>query len=278
MILNVERPVSIRQNQCTASKSVVTPPFLSIVIPAYNEEYRLPKTLDSLCGMVCRRIAEVIVVCDGCTDRTATVAAQWGDCLPLRVVTYPLNRGKGYAVRQGVLAANGQIIAFMDADGSTPSSELLRLADPILSGQADVVIGSRRAIGCDVKKQPPLRHCLGAILSLTTRKLLHLPYLDTQCGFKLFRRDSAIALFHRLLSDGFEFDLELLYLAAQMDLRTLEIGVAWRDCQDSKVSPVCDGLRMLATIRNIRSRHNAQLDNPKQLTSRRKIVDLKKRQ
>lgn len=258
------------------SAAAQTIPFLSVVIPAYNEEQRLPKVLDALSNVLCRCVAEVIVVCDGCTDKTAVVAAQWADRLQLRIINDLINRGKGYAVRQGVRAARGQIIAFMDADGSTPPFELLRLAAPILSGQVDIVIGSRRAAGRDVQRQPIVRHCLGALLSLTTRTVLNLPYLDTQCGFKLFRRDQAQKLFNRMLSDGFEFDLELLCLAEQMNMRTLEMGVFWRDCCGSKVSPIRDGLRMLATIRQMRSRHVIRPETNKWFSSRRKILDIKK--
>jgi len=249
-------------------------PFLSVVIPAYNEETRLPATLNALEQVHQAAPIEILVVCDGCTDRTRDVAAERIGRLPLKVITYPVNRGKGYAVREGVRAANGHIIAFMNADGSTPPSELLRLAEPIASGEVDIVIGSRRASGRRVQKQPPLRHFLGKILSLTTQTFLDLPYLDTQCGFKLFRRQQAKMLFNRIFCDGFEFDLEVLYLAKQMNIPTREIGVIWQDVAGSKVAPVRDGLRMLEAIGGIRRMYAGQTNPSRPLPSRRKILDL----
>ena len=214
-------------------------PFLSVVIPAYNEETRLPATLNALEQVHQAAPIEILVVCDGCTDRTRDVAAERIGRLPLKVITYPVNRGKGYAVREGVRAANGHIIAFMDADGSTPPSELLRLAEPIASGEVDIVIGSRRASGRRVQKQPPLRHFLGKILSLTTQTFLDLPYLDTQCGFKALRTPVARELFPLLgpirkarRVSGWKvtaFDVELLFLAERRGYRIAEVTVQWAD-------------------------------------------------
>ena len=226
--------------------------LFSVVIPAYNEEVRLPRTLGLLEKVNNQCSMEVIVVCDGCTDKTSAVAREWQDKFSLRVITYSQNRGKGYAIQQGVAKASGAIIAFMDADGSTPPSELLRLASPIISADADIVIGSRRIEGALVKKQPLFRHLMGRLLSWITRNWFSLPYKDTQCGFKLFRRKCALALFEEMRCNGFEFDLEILYRAHQANMRISEIGVLWQDCSGSKVAPIRDGFKMLKAMLLIR--------------------------
>lgn len=222
--------------------------FLSIVIPAFNEESRLPDTLGLMEQLTKRFSIEIIVVCDGCTDNTREIALQWAGQLPLKVIAYPQNRGKGYAVQQGILSAQGQIIAFMDADGSTPPAELMRLTAPIVSGDASIVIGSRRVSGAILKKQPLHRHILGKLLSVITQSILALPYQDTQCGFKLFRRESALELFEELRCTGFEFDLEIMYRAHKKKIPIVETGVVWQDRSGSKVSPLRDGFRMLRAM------------------------------
>ena len=249
-------------------------PFLSVIIPAFNEEARLPATLKAFEELQQTTSVEIILVCDGCTDHTDAVAAEWKNRLPIHILTYPINRGKGYAVRQGVRQASGQIIAFVDADGATPPMELLRLSEPIASGSVDMVIGSRRAAGNRIKKQPLFRQILGKILSVTTQTLLDLPIQDTQCGFKLFRHKQAKMLFDRIHSDGFEFDLELLSLARQLNIPMLEMGIAWQDQPGSKVAPVRDGLRMLRTIYEIRQLHRPQTAAKRPFASRRTIHDI----
>lgn len=249
-------------------------PFLSIIIPAYNEEKRLANTLNAIEHMHQTVAIEVVLVCDGCSDNTAAVGAEWKNRLPLHLLSYPVNRGKGYAVRQGVRQASGQIIAFMDADGATPPMELLRLCEPIVSGNVDIVVGSRRAAGNKVKKQPMFRHLMGKILSITTQTLLDLPIQDTQCGLKLFRHQQAKMLFGRLFSDGFEFDLELLALARQLKIPMLEMGIVWQDQPGSKVAPIRDGLRMLRIINNIRRLHRKQSPPAKLSVSRRTILEI----
>lgn len=242
-----------------SSKNIMRPDdaqaFLTVVIPAYNEESRLPATLAALQEIIAEMSLEIIVVCDGCTDGTIDILDSWMDRLPLRIISYPKNKGKGYAVGQGVLAAKGEIVAFMDADGSTPPRELLRLIKPIEDGEADMVIGSRRAEGAQVKKQPLARHLLGKLFSVITTSILSLPYRDTQCGFKLFDRTIAKMLFRKAVYDGFEFDLDILYMAHNNGLRVIEAGVEWNDCSGSKVNTIRDGLSMLGAVINIRLRH-----------------------
>lgn len=233
---------------------------LSIVIPAYNEALRIGTTLEAVAaraaaGSFYASSYEVIVVCDGCGDATEQVVRRFENRLPLRVVSYPVNRGKGYAVRQGVARSAGQVVAFMDADGATPAGELEGLAVPILRNQAPIVIGSRRARGSRlIVPQTLHRRLLGRAFSLHTRLVLNLPMLDTQCGFKVFQGTVARDLFGALQCDGFAFDLELLAMAQANNLRVLEMGVEWHERPGSTVHPLRDGMRMLHAAWQIRNR------------------------
>lgn len=227
--------------------------YLSVIIPAYNEEKRIPSTLANLEKIAGETNMEIIVVCDGCKDNTVKVIENWTAKLPIKIISYEDNRGKGYAVRKGILGASGDIIAFMDADGSTPPAELLRLVKPLKSGQTDIVIGSRRIAGAKVKRQPIHRHLLGGMFSLLTRSILSLPCHDTQCGCKLFRRNIARLLFRKTKCDGFEFDLDILYLAHSRGLRIKEIGVIWSDVAGSKVNVISDGFKMFRAVLAIRA-------------------------
>jgi len=231
---------------------------ISVVIPAYNEEARILATLNALRDVVLSARnalgeVEVIVVCDGCTDRTEDVVRGFGWDDVVRVVSYPGNRGKGHAVRLGIHASRGRYVLFMDADGSTPVREMTRLLEPLQHGDADIVIGSRRATGANLPvRQPPVRRFLGACFATVVRWLVGLPVLDTQCGFKLFRGDVARDLFARMTCDGFAFDLELLALARARNLRVREMGVEWHDVAGSTVRPWRDGLRMLRAALDLR--------------------------
>jgi len=233
---------------------------LSIVIPAYNEALRIGSTLETVAahaagGSFYASSYEVFVVCDGCGDATEQVVRGFADRLPLRIVSYPVNRGKGYAVRQGVALSTGRVVAFMDADGATPVRELEGLAEPILRNQAPIVIGSRRAKGARlIVPQPLHRRVLGRAFALHTRLVLNMPVLDTQCGFKAFRGEVARELFAALQCDGFAFDLELLARAQARGLRVLEMGVEWQERPGSTVHPLRDGLRMLRAAWQIRNR------------------------
>jgi dolichyl-phosphate beta-glucosyltransferase len=232
----------------------------SIIIPAYNEAGRIANTLEEVSAYLETGVRqssgwEVIVVCDGCSDNTAQVVGAFKDRLPLRLLAYRDNRGKGYAVRRGVAESVGNVVTFMDADGSTPVRELDRLAKPILQDQADIVIGSRHVENANVVfGQSVCRRILGRAFSLHTRLALGLDLHDTQCGFKVFRGDVARALFAGLRLDGFAFDLELLAEARERRLRVQERGVEWRERPGSTVHPVHDGVRMLRAAWEIRSR------------------------
>lgn len=228
----------------------------SIVIPAFNEAARIGATLSSIETYLSGKPdgqAEVIVVCDGCRDRTESVARGFAKRLPLRVVAYKRNHGKGYAVRRGIAASTGRLVVFMDADGSTPVSEFDRLCQPILTGRADIVVGSRRARGASVRQQQSLfRQALGRGFAWHAQLVLGLRVRDTQCGFKVFDGTIARQLFRRLSCNGFAFDLELLAVARERGYRVLERGVEWHERSGSTVHPVRDGVRMLSAVWSIR--------------------------
>jgi dolichyl-phosphate beta-glucosyltransferase len=235
----------------------------SIIIPAYNEARRIATTLASISAYLELPAAqssewEVIVVCDGCHDATEQEASAFAARLPLRVLSYPLNRGKGYAVRKGVSVSTGHLVAFMDADGSTPVCELDRLSRPIQQGQADIVVGSRRTPDARVRVgQSVLRRWLGRAFACHAQLVLGLGVHDTQCGFKVFRGSVARTLFAELRCDGFAFDLELLAFARGRNLRVLERGVQWRESPGSTVRPLRDGVQMLRAAWQIRARQRA---------------------
>ena len=235
----------------------------SIIIPAYNEAGRLGSTLQKVAAYLARSPnaqgrSEVIVVCDGCDDNTEAIANGFMGRLPLLVVSYAENRGKGFAVRRGIAASSGRVVAFMDADGATPVEEFGRLAVPVLGGEADIVVGSRRAPGAVVAARQPLhRQVLGRLFSWSARAVLGLRIQDTQCGFKVFDGDIARELFRRVSCDGFAFDLEVLAQAKECGLRVLERGVVWHEMPGSTVHPLRDGLRMLKALWQIRARLSA---------------------
>jgi dolichyl-phosphate beta-glucosyltransferase len=211
-------------------------PALSVVIPAYNESARLPRTLGRLDAYL--RVAhpdhEILVVDDGSTDATAAVARAAG-LRTLSVIDYAPNRGKGHAVRRGMLAARGTRRLMTDADLSTPIEDLERL-ERALDGGADVAIGSRALPDSNVVlRQPWYREAMGRLFNVFMR-LLVLPDLrDTQCGFKLFTAAAAQAAFTPARLDGFSFDVETLYIARRRGLRIAEIGVTWRNDEATHV-------------------------------------------
>jgi dolichyl-phosphate beta-glucosyltransferase len=212
-------------------------PALSVVIPAYNEAARLPRTLRHLDAYLRETHPdhEILVVDDGSTDGTAEVARGAG--LPaLSVIDYAPNRGKGHAVRRGMLAARGTRRLMTDADLSTPIEELERLAAALDAG-ADIAIGSRDLSDSNVVvRQPWYREGMGRLFNVFVR-LLVLPDLrDTQCGFKLFTAGAAEAAFAPGFLDGFSFDVETLYIARRRGLRIAEVGVTWRNDAATHVS------------------------------------------
>jgi len=233
-------------------------PAFSLVIPAFNEAQRIGQTLRAALGYLetTSPQSELIVVNDGSTDATSEIvrdvfAARTG--VSARLLEHSPNRGKGAAVRQGLLAATTPIGLFSDADLSTPIEEAPKLIEPIAAGQLDVAFGSRaldrKLIG---DHQPWRREQGGRVFNLIVRFATGLPYWDTQCGFKAFRLDVFRPILERAKTDGFGFDVELLFLARQANLRMKEIPVRWNHVEGSKVSFLRDSLRMLREIAALR--------------------------
>jgi dolichyl-phosphate beta-glucosyltransferase len=209
---------------------------ISIIIPAYNEEKRLPATLSRVRQYLAAsnwEFAEIVVVDDGSRDGTVAAAEAAG----VRLLRNPGNRGKGYSVRHGMLEAEGEWALFTDADLSSPIEELDRLWCAAEREHASVVIGSRAVDRSMVGvHQPWFREMMGRFFNLTMRAITGLPFHDTQCGFKLFETTAANEIFRRQTVDGFGFDVEALYIATHLGYRTLEIPVSWNDVAGTKVS------------------------------------------
>lgn len=232
---------------------------LSIIIPAYNEAQRIEHTLRLVLSYLAAQDydAEVIVVDDGSTDDTREVALHCavGTRVPVRVMRLPENRGKGAAVRAGMLyVAKGDYRMFYDADGSTPIDALERVW-PCFHRGADVVIGSRALPQAEiVERQAWYREGMGKLNNVLLRVLGLTRFRDTQCGFKVFSAEAAQEVFTRLRCDGFSFDAEALYIAGQQFLKIEEIPVRWSNSAASSLHPVRDSMRMLRDAFGIRMR------------------------
>jgi hypothetical protein len=232
-------------------------PDVSLVIPAFNEEDRLPQLLGALRSHV-GESTEVIVVDDGSVDATSAVAQ---DALASvgrsRVVRLDRNRGKGAAVRAGVREAAGRVVAYMDADMATSLSGLPTLIDGL--AHADVSIGSRAHDRSIVRSARVDRTIMGRTFNGVARAVAGFDHLDTQCGFKAFRRPAAKLLFATSRIDGFAFDVEVLHLAHQLGLRVVETPVDWAHVDGSKVRPWSDAVRMLSDTLRVTAHRRSKL-------------------
>jgi glycosyltransferase involved in cell wall biosynthesis len=220
-------------------------PFLSIVIPAYNEEQRLPDTLAQVCSFLNDQTYthEVLVVENGSTDGTLKVTREFARRHPQLRVLQADGRGKGLAVREGMLEASGEYRFMCDADLSMPISEVNRFLPPILE-DFDIAIGSREAPGAVRYDEPQYRHLGGRAVN-TMIRMLALPGLqDTQCGFKCFREPVAEELFRAQTLMGWSFDIELLYMARKHNYKIVEIPVPWYFNPESKLNVVQDAVKM----------------------------------
>ena len=234
---------------------------LSVVIPAYNEERRLPATLDRILAYAERcplALTEIIVVDDGSRDETAALVETGVSSgrypVMLRLVRNPGNRGKGYAVRHGMASAKGGWILSTDADLSAPIEEMDKLIAAARREDAVVAIGSRALDRSLVRvHQPLLREYSGRLFNVAMRLVTGLPFRDTQCGFKLFRADAAREIFPRQIEDGFSFDVEDLVIARARDLRTIETPVVWSNVEGTKVS-LLQGIKSFVDLLRIRWR------------------------
>lgn len=243
-----------RQVVGSVREETSTTPFLSIIIPAYNEANRLPASLTRILDYLARQpyAAEVIVVENGSTDATADIVrAMLADTPRLKLIQAQ-TRGKGNAVREGMLAAEGDWLFMADADLSMPITELDRFFPGGAQPDYDIAIASREAPGAVRYDEPPMRHLMGRVFNGLV-KLLAVPgFQDTQCGFKCFRREVARDVFARQTLSGWGFDVEVLYIARKHGYRIVEIPIDWYYQTDSRVRPIEDTLRMVRELLTVR--------------------------
>ncbi|MCW5940312.1 MAG: glycosyltransferase family 2 protein [Fimbriimonadaceae bacterium] len=231
-------------------------PSIAVIVPAYNEEARILPTLERMAEYLSASNRDwcLTVVSDGSTDATERLVSEMAERAPaVRLIAYSPNRGKGCAVRTGILAAETDLILFSDADLATPVEELDKL-EAALEGH-DIAIGSRplRESRLEVR-QPIHREMLGRLFNLAVQALAVRGIHDTQCGFKLFRREAARDVFSRCTLDGFGFDFEALMIARDIGYRIAEVPVRWRHQEGSKVVLMRDGPRMIAELVMLRMR------------------------
>jgi glycosyltransferase involved in cell wall biosynthesis len=228
---------------------------LSIVIPAYNESARIGNALTQVleCVRAHGWTAEVLVVNDGSKDDTGEIVRSFAARNPiLRMIENPVNRGKGYSVRNGMLNATGDIMMFTDADLSSPMEETERLLAAIRDG-ADIAIGSRWLDrGRQTKHQPWYRQLFGRCFNAVTRLVMGLPFADTQCGFKAFRRQAAYTVFQLQRIERWGFDPELLFIAIKRGYKVREVPVTWGHDERSRLSYLKDGVKMLEELAYVR--------------------------
>lgn len=227
----------------------------SIVIPAFNEERRLDRTLDQVIGFVQQQRwkAEVLVVNDGSSDATADIVRRFTRSNSnVKLVENPGNRGKGFAVRNGMLNATGDMLLFTDADLSAPIEEAPKLIEALQNG-ADIAIGSRWLnSSLQTRRQSILRQVLGRVYNVLMRGILGMKFRDTQCGFKAFTRGAAHIVFPAQTIEGWGFDPEVLYLAKRSGLRIDEVPVRWGHDTGTRIHPLRDGWQMLVDMVSIR--------------------------
>jgi len=236
------------------TEAATVPPLISVVIPAYNEEWRILPTVGAIATHMCSRGEpwELIIADDGSTDTTVSLLEDLR--FPnMTVLVAARNTGKGDAVRRGMLAARGKFILFADADQSTPIEQFDRLMDKIKDG-FDVAVGSRAADGATVSSKSALRKILSRGLNLIVRAGFGIEIADTQCGFKLFTAPAARSLFTLQVVDGFSFDLEVIYLAGRLGLRAAEVPVEWIDAPGSTVDAAKVSLQFVADLFKIKVR------------------------
>ena len=240
---------------------------VSVIIPAYNEAVRLPMTLAATADYFAARgeAFEILVVDDGSTDETMAVVKDFAGRraeISVQCLSYAGNRGKGYAVRYGMLRASGERRVFCDADLATPAEEYEVVLAAMAAQNAPIGIGSRPLRNSNLLvHQPWYREQLGRGFNAAVQLLAVPGIADTQCGFKIFTADAAKAVFSTCRIDGFAFDSEALFIARRLGYAVAEVPIRWSHKDGSKVSMVRDGLRMLADLSRIRWMHR-QLKHP----------------
>ncbi len=234
----------------------LTKPRLSIVIPAFNEEARIRTTLDQVIAFLVSRpyTWEIVVADDGSTDATARLVSELADGRPeLKLLRLP-HRGKGWAVKHGMLAAVGEYRFLCDADLSMPIEQVERFLPPQV-GEGTIVVGSREAPNSRRIGEPAHRHFMGRLYNRLVRLAAVPGISDTQCGFKCFPGEQASALFQRQRTNGFAFDVEILFLARRSGLKVTEIGIDWYFREESKIRPLLDSVVMTRDLIKIRWLH-----------------------
>ncbi len=230
---------------------------ISIVIPAYNEEQRIEPTIRSIDDFMANSALsyEILVVDDGSADDTVGLVRRLAEELThLSCIATRPNRGKGHAVRVGMLAARGAVRLMCDADGSIPADEIPTVVNPIRLGQTDIAIGSRYSDGASfARRQPWYRRAWSRLANRVVQRTLVGGIRDTQCGFKAFTAEAAGEVFTRTLIDGWAFDLEALALARRMGLVVTEHGVSWSDDPRSKINPIRDAIKVVRELLVIRA-------------------------
>lgn len=228
-------------------------PLLSIIIPAYNEETRLPSSLEQVAAFVQAQDydAEVIVVDNNSSDATPQIAADFAGEYPYVTVLTEPAQGKGAAVRTGILAGRGEYLFICDADLSMPVEEIAKFMPPERGGY-DVAIASRELPGAKRIGEPEYRHIMGRVFNFIVR-LLALPRInDSQCGFKVFRRDVARDVFPCQTIDGWAFDVEVLFIARQRGYNLVEVPITWYYRPQSRVHPIRDSVNMVLEVMRVR--------------------------
>ena len=230
-------------------------PFLSVVIPAFNEEERIASTLGDIVGYLRAQpyTWEVLVVDDGSSDQTATVVSSWATSEERVRVETVTHGGKGWAVKRGMQSATGQYRFMCDADLAMPIEQLGVFLQYMEDGY-DIVIGSRQIAGARRIGEPVARHVMGRVFNWAVRLLALSGFEDTQCGFKCFRGEVADELFSRQRTRGFGFDVEILYMAKNKGMRIVEIPIEWYHQDSSKVRPLVDSFSMLRDTAMLRLR------------------------
>lgn len=233
---------------------------LSVVIPCYNEEKRIGKTLDRVIDYLKGQSysSEIRVIDDGSYDNTLNICKSYLEKFPqFYINNISNNHGKGYAVRVGMLASKGEFVLFSDADLSTPIEEVEKLYQSMKNNKADIAIGSRSLPESEIiRHQPWYRETMGKIFNKFVQQWAIPGIIDTQCGFKLFHQKVINQIFSRQKLWGFAFDVEILYIARQLGYRIAEVPIRWENSPTSKVNPIIDATKMLIELRKIRHYHS----------------------
>lgn len=241
----------------------MTPPFLSIIVPAYNEEHRLPHALEQIFAFLQEQsyTAEVLVVENGSTDRTYKIASEFANQHSNLYILQEKQRGKGNAVRLGMLQSRGEFRFMCDADLSMPIAEVNNFIPPVLN-DADIAIASREVKGAVRYNEPYLRHLTGRVFNSLIRMIVLPGLQDTQCGFKCFRAQVVEEIFRYQTLSGWSFDVEILYIAQRKGYRIREVPIHWYFNADTKISVLNDSWKMFLDLLTIRSHARRGLYGP----------------